>query len=135
MDHPENLAIAFFIIEQYGEAVLVEREFRLGFPGDRIREGETLSLCARRVLSVFGRGVDESDLFQVVGGIGDWDGHPATFNIYATKPINTRRIAKQLAQPHPGKHRSFDRFIDVFMKAPHRTMPPHHRAQRLLSAA
>lgn len=135
MDTTQYPHIAFFIIEQYGEAILVERGFYFGFPGDRIRDGENLSLCARRVVSALGRGIDGDNLFQVIGGISDWDGHPAVFDIYAQKDINTRRIAKTLAHPRLSDHRSFDRFVDIFARAPHRMMRVHHRSRKMLSAA
>jgi len=127
--------VAFFIIEQYGEAILIERGFYFGFPGDRIRDGEDLPLCARRVISALGRGVDEYDLFQVVGGICDWDGYQAMFDIYAQKDTDTRRIAKTLGLPRPSGHRSFDRFVDIFVRAPHRVIHPRRRSQKMLSAA
>lgn len=135
MDTTEHLTVAFFIIEHYGEAVLVERGFYLGFPGDRIRDGETLPLCARRVISALGRSFDEKNLFQVLGGIQDWDGHPAVFDIYATRDIDTRSIVRHLARPHLGRRRCLDRFVDIFMRAPHRVIRPHHRSKKMLSAA
>ncbi len=127
--------IVFFVIERYGEAILIERGFYFGFPGDRIHDGEDLSLCARRVVSTLGRSIDESSLSQVVGGVCDWDRQPAVFDIYAQKDIDTRRLAKVLGRPRLSEHRSFDRFVDIFVKAPHKVVHPRHRSQKMLSAA
>lgn len=134
MDDTQHLRVAFFIIEQYGEVILVERGFYLGFPGDCIREGEDLSLCARRVASAFGRSIDESDLFQVMGSTHDWNGHPAMFDIYTMRDTDTRKVVRRLARPYLGKRRPFDRFVDIFMKAPHRVVHPRRRSQKILSA-
>lgn len=87
----------------------------LSFPGGPLGENEEIPACAERILSPIAWIRSLGDPVQLVGGSCEWDGKPATFDLFSfpdaniVAPINAHAMCAKLEDGHP-----FDLFIETF---------------------
>lgn len=128
-----QLRLAFFVFRLVvkknqcipgGEYILlVKRGDYLGFPGGPIGHEEDVSICATRALSPIASIVSLGKPVQIIGGPCEWDGKPATFDLFSlpgsdiVAPINSGAFCGTI-----NDDRSFDIFVETFKKVLHKSV-------------